>query len=122
MEVKRRRRGGRRPDQRGSGMFRRFRLGALAAWTALAAALIGLGGGFAVQSNGLVAVLHAKPVQDIHLIKHIVVVMQENRSYDEYFGMYPRGDGYTLANGQPTECLPDPDTGGCDKPYHDTSD
>ena len=44
-------------------MFRQFRLGALAAWTELATALVGLTGGFALQANGLVAVLHAKRVQ-----------------------------------------------------------
>jgi phospholipase C len=35
-------------------------------------------------------------------IEHIVVVMQENHSYDSYFGMLGRGDGFTLdANGRP---------------------
>ena len=29
-------------------------------------------------------------------IEHIVVVMQENHSYDNYFGMLGRGDGFTL--------------------------
>ena len=27
-------------------------------------------------------------------IKHVVVVMQENRSFDSYFGTYPGADGY----------------------------
>jgi phospholipase C len=36
-------------------------------------------------------------------IDHIVVVMQENHSYDCYFGMLGRGDGFTLdVSGQPT--------------------
>jgi phospholipase C len=29
-------------------------------------------------------------------IEHIVVVMQENRSFDHYFGMYPGADGFPL--------------------------
>ncbi len=36
-------------------------------------------------------------------IEHIVVVMQENHSYDSYFGLLGRGDGFTLdAQGKPT--------------------
>jgi phospholipase C len=36
-------------------------------------------------------------------IEHIVVVMQENHSYDSYFGMLGRGDGFRLdAHGKPT--------------------
>src|SRR2546425_60282 len=33
---------------------------------------------------------------DIHKIKHVVVIMQENRSYDTYFGTYPKADGILL--------------------------
>jgi phospholipase C len=41
-------------------------------------------------------------------IQHIVVVMQENHSYDSYFGMLGRGDGFTLdQNGKPTASNPD---------------
>ena len=41
-------------------------------------------------------------------IEHIVVVMQENHSYDSYFGMLPRGDGFTRdAHGRPTASNPD---------------
>src|SRR5665213_898521 len=38
-------------------------------------------------------------------IKHIIVLMMENHSYDNYFGMLQgRGDGYTLgANGTPED-------------------
>ncbi len=36
-------------------------------------------------------------------IEHVVVVMQENHSYDSYFGMLARGDGFTLDHdGRPT--------------------
>jgi phospholipase C len=57
----------------------------------------------------------------IHKIKHIIVVMQENRSFDTYFGTYPGVDGIPMAAGVPSVCVPDP-TGGCTRPYHDTAD
>ena len=52
-------------------------------------------------------------------IKHVVVIMQENRSFDSFFGTYPGADGIPASNGQFTVCVPDPRTGGCDKPAHD---
>jgi phospholipase C len=55
-------------------------------------------------------------------IKHIVVIMQENRSFDEYFGLYPGADGLPRQNGQFTVCVPDPANGGCVRPFHDASD
>src|SRR5258708_4267470 len=48
--------------------------------------------------------------------------MQENRSFDQYFGTYPGADGLPTQNGQFTTCVPDPATGTCVKPYHDSSD
>jgi len=57
----------------------------------------------------------------IHKIKHVIVVMQENRSFDSYFGTYPGADGIPMKNGTPTVCVPNP-AGGCTRPYHDTAD
>src|SRR6476469_504942 len=34
-------------------------------------------------------------------ISHIVIYMQENHSYDSYFGTFPRGDGFTMKHGVP---------------------
>jgi phospholipase C len=59
---------------------------------------------------------------DIHKIKHIVIIMQENRSFDSYFGTYPGADGIPSKNGVPTVCIPNPQTGQCVKPYHDPND
>src|SRR5689334_10795310 len=59
---------------------------------------------------------------DIHKIKHIVVIMQENRSFDTYFGTYPGADGIPMKNGVPTVCVPDPKSKQCVRPYHDRSD
>jgi phospholipase C len=44
-------------------------------------------------------------VLPIHRIKHVVVIMQENRSFDTYFGTFPGADGINL--GTPP-CVPDP--------------
>ncbi len=57
----------------------------------------------------------------IHKIKHIIVVMQENRSFDEYFGTFPGADGIPRRNGQFTVCVPDPARNRCARPYHDPS-
>ncbi len=58
----------------------------------------------------------------IHKIKHVVIIMQENRSFDSYFGTFPGANGIPSRNGTPTVCSPDPSTGKCVKPYHDASD
>jgi len=48
-------------------------------------------------------------------VKHIVVIMMENRSFDNYFGKFPG------ANGIPANpnCNPDPINNTCVLPYHD---
>jgi phospholipase C len=61
-------------------------------------------------------------LQDIHKIKHVVVIMQENRSFDSYFGTYPGANGIPMRNGEPAVCVPDPRTNQCVKPYHDPHD
>jgi phospholipase C len=47
-------------------------------------------------------------------IRHVVIIMQENRSFDNYFGTYPGADGFP-----PGTCVPDPAHGGCVTPFHD---
>jgi len=58
----------------------------------------------------------------ISKIKHVVIITQENRSFDSYFGTYPGADGIPMVNGQPAACLPDPARGGCVSPFHNTAD
>ncbi|HTU81470.1 MAG TPA: alkaline phosphatase family protein [Candidatus Acidoferrales bacterium] len=58
----------------------------------------------------------------IHKIKHVVIIMQENRSFDSYFGTYPGADGIPMRDGVPTVCVPDPQSNSCVRPYHETSD
>src|SRR5262249_1202403 len=38
------------------------------------------------------------------------------------FGTFPGADGIPMANGVPTQCVLDPQTGACIAPYHDPSD
>src|SRR5260221_11155315 len=57
----------------------------------------------------------------IHKIKHVIIVMQENRSFDSYFGTFPGADGIPARDGVPAVCVPDP-ADGCTRPYHDKSD
>ncbi len=63
-----------------------------------------------------------KSTAGIHKIQHVVVIMQENRSFDSYFGTYPGVDGIPMQNGVPTVCVNDPKTGKCVKPFHDPND
>ena len=63
-----------------------------------------------------------RPPGDIHTIKHVVVIMQENRSFDSYFGTYPGADGIPMRHGVPTVCAPDPRRHTCVRPFHDPHD
>ncbi|HEY2316328.1 MAG TPA: alkaline phosphatase family protein [Streptosporangiaceae bacterium] len=74
---------------------------------------------------------------DIHKIKHVIIIMQENRSFDNYFGTYPGAVGIPMRAPAATEtvyggvasrgkavpavCVPNP-RGNCVRPFHDTAD
>ncbi len=55
-------------------------------------------------------------------IKHVVIIMQENRSFDSYFGTYPGADGIPVKNGKFTTCVNDPAKGMCVYSFHDATD
>jgi phospholipase C len=59
---------------------------------------------------------------DIHKIQHVIIIMQENRSFDSYFGTFPSVDGIPMRNGLPTICEYNPATNQCQRPYHDRAD
>jgi len=61
-------------------------------------------------------------VAGLHKIRHVIVIMQENRSFDTYFGTYPGADGIPMSHGVPTMCVPDPVSSTCDRPYVDHYD
>jgi len=54
-------------------------------------------------------------------LKHLVFIVQENRSFDHYFGMFPGAEGFPMRDGEPAVCVPDPILGRCVPPYHSTS-
>jgi phospholipase C len=58
----------------------------------------------------------------IHKIEHVVIIMQENRSFDSYFGTYPGADGIAMTDGVPNACIPSAGDKPCVRPYHDTDD
>jgi phospholipase C len=93
---------------------------------ALAALLCGVvvpghGTDRAVASSRAAPAATAGPV-GIHKIKHVIIVMQENRSFDHYFGTFPGADGIPMKNGQPMVCVPDPVTHRCVRPFLDKRD
>ena len=61
----------------------------------------------------------AVSLRGIHKIQHVIVVMQENRSFDNYFGTFPGADGIPMRKGRPAVCIPDPLHGHCLRPFHD---
>jgi phospholipase C len=60
---------------------------------------------------------HTAALQGIHKIQHVIIIVQENRSFDSYFGTYPGADGIPA-----NVCVPDPEHGGCQKPYANHAD
>jgi phospholipase C len=63
-------------------------------------------------------------LEGIHKIRHVVIIMQENRSFDSYFGTYPGADGIPGLAGHPgtVPCIPNPASGDCVRPFHDRQD
>jgi phospholipase C len=56
----------------------------------------------------------------IHKICHVVVIMEENRSFDSLFGTFPHADGIPMRHGVPTVCVPN-GVGQCVRPFLDPS-
>jgi phospholipase C len=72
----------------------------------------GLVGSGAAQSDAAKRPAKAGQHEDITVIQHIVFIIKENRSFDEYFGLFPGADGAstgTISTGQviPLERTPD---------------
>ena len=64
----------------------------------------------------------APTAEGIQKIQHVIIVMQENRSFDSYFGTFPGADGFPTKDGKIIVCCPNPLTGQCSAPYHDPLD
>jgi phospholipase C len=62
------------------------------------------------------------PAKGIENIQHVIFVVQENRSFDHYFGTFPGANGLPRGpRGHFKSCIPDPEFGHCRRPYHDTN-
>jgi phospholipase C len=103
-------------------IWSRARLAA-ALYGLVVALLVGGCGGHAHHRKTAPAPAKPQPVADgIHKIKHVVVIMQENRSFDSYFGTYKGADGIPMVGSRPTVCVPDPRNRSCVRPFHDRRD
>jgi phospholipase C len=76
----------------------------------------------AQQSRGQSHAPAAAALQGVQKIRHVIIIMQENRSFDSYFGVYPGANGIPMKNGVPSVCVPDPMTGQCVRPFVDHKD
>ncbi len=52
---------------------------------------------------------HPEGTDQIPQIEHVIVLMMENHSFDNYLGMLGRGDGFRLRNGRPAAANRDAD-------------
>src|SRR5688572_29048088 len=88
------------------GVAKRVRLGVLGV------VLLALG----LFAGGHVAEIAAQEVETTTPIKHLIFLMQENHSFDNYFGTYPGAEGFP-----PDTCVPvdpfDPDNTECIAPF-----
>jgi phospholipase C len=99
-------------------------LGLLAVAAVLVTAVLAARTHSAARAQSSAGAGPSAPAVGIHKIKHIVIIMQENRSYDEYFGAFPRGDGIPGLAGHRGKlpCVPDPEIHRCVHPFHDRHD
>ena len=76
----------------------------LAAWTVAGALLVAActssGSSSAPPRTSGSASSASATETGIQKIKHVVIIMQENRSFDSFFGTYPGADGIPAKNGQ----------------------
>jgi phospholipase C len=54
-------------------------------------------------------------------LEHLIFIVQENRSFDHYFGTFPGAEGIPMSDGRPSVCVPDPILDACVRPYHTSS-
>jgi phospholipase C len=62
----------------------------------------------------------AHPIPSKGAITHVIMIMEENRSFDHYFGTYPGANGYPEGTCVPLN--PAQPTQGCVMPFHDPHD
>ncbi len=95
--------------------------GTIAGATAIAFALVGV----ALSSPQPVAASEpdrasVRARAGIMNLDHLIFIVQENRSFDSYFGTFPGADGLRRTpSGGFKACVPDRRAGHCQHPYHD---
>jgi phospholipase C len=123
------------PTSRHVGLWRSFAgsrvvrlaFASVVAILVLVAALVATHTGGDEPKVGSTSQLNGGPIKSaaeagITKIKHIVVIMQENRSFDSYFGTYPGAEGFPTSGGKIAVCVPDPSKHRCVRPFHDRRD
>jgi phospholipase C len=98
-----------------NGRARRIAPAAIALFI-LVAGTAALGGGPAARANASSRQAFATPIQ------HVVVILEENRSFDNYFGAFPGlgtscGAAHVACGINTAVCLPDPANATCVHPY-----
>jgi phospholipase C len=86
-------------------------IGALVATAALSP-------GWLFAPSGVADVGEPRVPPGLDKLDHLIFIVQENRSFDHYFGSYPGADGLSFANGKATNCIPDPVLGHDSCPFH----
>jgi phospholipase C len=81
-----------------------------------AIAALALVAAVAAIAGGWTAARSSRARTGLQTIRHVIVIMQENRSFDSYFGTFPGADGIAHAI-----CVPN-GVGGCVRPFHDPRD
>ncbi|BAS18449.1 acid phosphatase (plasmid) [Arthrobacter sp. Hiyo8] len=71
--------------------------------TVVVAALVAAGVTFGIATARFSS--NAPALAGINKIQHVIVIMQENRSFDSYFGTFPGADGIPMLNGSPAVCV-----------------
>jgi phospholipase C len=73
-----------------------------------------------VGANAATSTDAIDPSIGIRNIDHLIFIVQENRSFDHYFGTFPGANGIPRRpDGSFKPCLPDPTGSRCRRPFHD---
>jgi phospholipase C len=82
------------------------------------------GGGSKSSAIPAVSQLPSSSIESLvsQKVKHVFVIVQENHTFDGYFGLYPGMNGQSVENlasttAQNDDCVPDPEAGSCQQPF-----
>jgi phospholipase C len=101
---------------------RRFRSASVFAVALVASGLLAVALGTSVTAVAVAPTVPIDPAKGIGNIDHLVFIVQENRSFDHYFGTFPGANGIPrTTDGRFKPCVPDPAANVCRRPYHDTN-